>query len=196
MAMKNCTKHFVERWAERVVGIQTIKERDQYISSNREQIIEHANTTFEHSQFIYKGQIGDNITRNFHIKDNIVFVTNTTDDAFITTYKVDLGFPDRLNTTVRKELLVEIATLREEKEEIEIKILMEVEDKEHEASVLEDEIKLAEEKLLNLRKQKDFIVEEVKNIRSKSLNTGLDLKNYTMMLVNSKEYKKDLTTMK
>lgn len=194
--MKNCTKHFVERWVERIVGITTVKERDQYIGSNREQIIEHANTTFEYAQFIYKGQIGDNITRNYHIKDDIVFVTNTTDDAFITTYKVDLGFPEHLNSTVRKELLEEIAKLREEKEEIEFQILTEVEDKEHESSAITDNIKILEEQLANLKKQKEFVDLEVKNIKSKSLNTGLDLRKYTLILVNSKDYKKDLTTMK
>ncbi|AYP68326.1 hypothetical protein PQE75_gp153 [Bacillus phage vB_BcoS-136] len=194
--MKNCTKHFLERWVERIVGITTEKERNTYITENREMIIEHANKTFEFSQFIYKGQIGDNVTRNYHIKDDIVFVTNTTDDAFITIYKVDLGFTEELNSTVRKGLITEIEKLRNEKEEIEFKILEEIEDKEHEVSSLQDQIKIMEEQLANLRKQKEFAEAEIKNVKSKSLNTGLELRKYTMMLVNSKEYKKDLTTMK
>lgn len=194
--MKNCTKHFLERWVERIVEITTEKERNEYISINRDMIIEHANKTFEFSQFVYRGQIGDNITRNYHIKDDIVFVTNTTDDALITIYKVDLGFTDEINATVRKGLIEEIEKLRNEKEEVEFQILVEVEDKEHEISSLDEQIKIMKEQLSNLEKQKQFTTDEVKNIKSKSLNVGLDLRRYTLMLVNSKDYKKDLTTMK
>jgi len=194
--MRNCTKHFIERWVERIVGIKTEKEARDYISENRDMIAEHANKTFEYAQFIYKGQIGDNITRNYHIKDDLVFVTNTTDDAFITIYKVDLGFTPELNATVRKGLIEEIQKLRVEKEEVEFQILMEVEDKEFQVESMEDNIKILEEQLANLKKQRDFAQEEVKSIKSKSLNVGLDLRKYTLMLVNSKEYKKDLTTMK
>jgi hypothetical protein len=194
--MKNCTKHFIERWVERIVGITTDKEAKDYINQNRDMIGEHANKTFEYAQFIYKGQIGDNITRNYHIKDDIVFVTNTTDDAFITVYKVDLGFTEELNATVRKGLIEEIHKLAQEKEEVEFQIEMELEDKEYQVSSLDDNIKILEEQLANLKKQKEFASQEIKNIKSKSLNAGLELRRYTMMLVNSKEYKKDLTTMK
>lgn len=194
--MKNCTKHFLERWTERIVGITTEKERNEYISLNRDMIVEHANKTFEYSQFVYKGQIGDNITRNYYIKDDIVFVTNTTDDALITIYKVDLGFTEELNVTVRKGLIDEIAKLREEQNAVEFEILIEVENKEFEISSVDENIKILEEQLHNLKKQKHSAEQEVKSIKSKALNTGLELKKYTLMLVNSKEYKKDLTTMK
>jgi hypothetical protein len=194
--MKNCTKHFLERWTERIVGITTEKERNEYISLNRDMIVEHANKTFEYSQFVYKGQIGDNITRNYYIKDDIVFVTNTTDDALITIYKVDLGFTEELNVTVRKGLIDEIAKLREEQNAVEFEILIEVDNKEFEISSVDENIKILEEQLHNLKKQKHSAEQEVKSIKSKALNTGLELKKYTLMLVNSKEYKKDLTTMK
>jgi len=159
-------------------------------------ISEHANKTFEFAEFIYKGQIGDNITRNYYIKDDIVFVANTTNDALITVYKVDLGFTEELNATVRRGLIQEIEKLSQEKEEIEFQMLVEVEEKEHQAQSLDESIKIMEEQLLNLKKQKEFVEQEVKNIKSKSLNVVLELKRYALMLVNSKEYKKDIQTLK
>jgi hypothetical protein len=194
--MKNSTKHFLKRWVERVIGITTEKERDEYISTNKEMIEEHANKTFKFAQFLYKGQIGDNVTRNYHIKDNLIFVTNTTDDAFITIYEVDLGFTDELNATVRKGLVEEIKKLTTEKEEIEFKIELEVEEIYHKADSIEEQIKIMKEQVANMEKERDFYKQEAKAMKSKSLNTGLDLRRYTLMLVNSKEYKKDLTTMK
>ncbi|MFQ3543455.1 hypothetical protein Q7A53_05165 [Halobacillus rhizosphaerae] len=193
--MKNCTKHFLERWAERVLEVDR-KEINAYITKNKDQIHEHANTTFEYAQFIYKGAIGDNVTRNYYIKDDIVFVNNTTDDAFITTYKVDLGYPDELNATVRRELLKEIEKLTLEKDEADFKILEQLEEKEMKASIIEDEIRHAEEQLKFLKDQRDFAKDEINNLKKCSLQTGHNLKKYTMLLVNSKEYKSDLLSMK
>ncbi|QJI52388.1 hypothetical protein [Psychrobacillus phage Perkons] len=194
--MKNCTKHFNQRWVERIVGINSEKEVREYINKNQLQISEHANKTFEFATFIYKGQIGDNVTRNYYMKDDIVFVTTTDDSAFVTIYKVDLGFTEELNMTVRKGLLEEIIKLSQAKEDVEFQILQEVEDKEHEVSNIADEIKIMEEQLSNMRKSKEFIAQEIKNIKSKSLNVGLELKRYTLMLVNSKEYKEDVSSFK
>jgi hypothetical protein len=192
----NCTKHFLGRWTERIVEIKSNKEAIEYIGKNKDMISEHANTTFEHAEFIYKGQIGDNVTRNYYIHDDIVFVTNTTDDAFITVYKVDLGFTKDLNKTVRKGLVEEIKKLTKEKEDVEFKVLQELENKEHESVKLSEEISIIEKQLLNAKKRKEFIDSEVKNIKSKSLNVDLELKKYTMMIVNSKEYRNDLIVLK
>lgn len=190
--MKNCTKHFIERWVERIVGITTTQEANDYIRDNREMIVEHANKTFEFAQFLYKGQIGDNITRNYYIEDDIVFVLNTSNDAMITVYKVDLGFTPELNVTVRKGLIMEVIRLTAEKDEAEFQVEVELEDKEHQVAMLSDEIKIVEEQLKNLKQQRDFASDEVKQIKTKSNNVGLELKKFTLMLVNSLEYKKDL----
>lgn len=194
--MKNCTNHFNMRWVERIVGLNDEKEIREYVTNNKEMINEHANKTFEYAQFVHKGQIGDNITRNYYVKDDIVYVTNTSDDAFITVYKIDLGLTAELNSTVRKGLLEEIERLSEIKDEIEFKILQEVEDKEFEIQNTNEHIKILEEQLKNLKKDNEFKKEEVKNMKSQSLNTGLELRRFTLMLVNSKEYKNDLLSMK
>lgn len=194
--MKNCTKHFIERWTERITGITTEKEAKDYINQNRDMIAEHANKTFEYAEFIYKGQIGDNVTRNYHIKDDLVFVTNTTDDAFITVYKVDLGFTEDINANVRKGLIKEIQKLRTEKDDVEFEILLEVEAKNQQVDTATDQITIMEEQLKTLKKQREFLKEEIKHINSKSLNIGLDLRKYTLMLVNSKEYKDDLLSIR
>jgi hypothetical protein len=190
--MKNCTKHFLERWTERIVGIKTDKERNDYITSNRQMIIDHANTTFEHADFIYTGQIGNNTVKNFYIKDDIIFVANTSNDALITVYKIDLGFTPELNVTVRRGLLEEIRRLTAEHEEIELQAMLEVDKKYEEADKMEDQIKIMKEQLLLMEKQRDFVKQEANMLKSRSLNTGLELKKFTTMLVNSKEYKDDL----
>ncbi|MGV3163512.1 hypothetical protein ACEF19_09875 [Streptococcus hyovaginalis] len=53
-----------------------------------------------------------------------------------------------------------------------------------------------EEQLANLKKQKEFLKTEVNLIKNKSANVGLELKKYTLMLINSKEFKEDLLSIK
>lgn len=190
--MKSCTNHFLQRWTQRIVGITTEREIKDYITQNRQMIIEHANKTFEHAEFLWKGAIGDNTVKNFHIQNDLIYVTNLTNDAFVTIYKVDLGFTDELNATVRKGLVEEIKRLTEEKEELELQIAIEVEDTYHKADQIEEQIKIMEEQLVNMKKERDFLKQSAKSIQSKSLNTGLELKRFTNMLVNSKEYKDDI----
>jgi hypothetical protein len=193
--MKNATKHFLERWVERIVGVTTEKERNDYINSNRQMLIEHANKTFEHAEFIYTGVIGNNTVKNYYIEDDIIFVTNTTNDALITVYRIDLGYTSDINAYVRRNLLVEIQRLTAEHEEIELEAMVEVDKKNEEAELLDDQIKVMQEQLRLMERQRDFLKQEAKNLKSKSLNTGLELKKFTMMLVNSKEYKDDLRSI-
>lgn len=196
ISMKNCTNHFLKRWVERVVGITTEREVLSYIGKNKDTIVEHANKTFDLSELIYSGQIGDNITRNYYIKDDLVFVTNTTNDALVTIYKVDLGFTNELNTIVRKGLIDEIRKLTKEKEEIELHILEDIENKEHEVSMLKDKISIMTEQIDNLKKEKEFKKEEIKQLKKNSLNIGLDIKKHSLTLVNSRDYKEDILNIK
>ena len=158
-------------------------------------IIEHANKTLDHAEFIYTGAIGNNVVRNYFIEDDIIFVTNTSNDALITVYKINLGFTPELNVTVRKGLMVEIKKLTTEYEEQELQALLEVDKKYVEADDLEGQISVMKEQLALMEKQRDFIREEAKILKSKPQNTGLELKKFTMMLVNSKEYRDDLRSI-
>jgi hypothetical protein len=190
--MINCTNHFLERWTERITQITTEREKKDYISNNKDMIVEHANRTFSNSQFLWAGKIGDNTEKNFYIKDDIVFVVNKTNDALITVYRTDFGFGDTLNKHVTRELTKQIVELTQEKEDAELDVALEVERLYGEADRLEDDIKIMEEQLENLKQQRNFKKEHAKQVQSKSLNVGLELKRITQTLVNSKEYKDDL----
>ena len=191
----NYTKHFLERWVERIVGITDTRERNEYIVKNKERIIEHSTTMFENSRKIYTGQIGSNVTRNYYIKDDIILITNTTDDALITVYKIDLGFTNRINLMVAKELLDEINQLNEEKEKVELETLNEIEDMKLKVYKIEEEIENLSKQINNLNKLKESIESTIKSTENVSENTELELKRLTSLLVNSKEYKEDLQTL-
>lgn len=199
----NITKHFAERWAQRILeigkDIADKKARDQHIKEyaayNFEQIKEHANRTYQYADYLWAGQLYDNITRKYYIEDNIIFVVNTTSDAMITTYKVDFGFPGEGNTQVRKTLIDEIQKLTQQKEDIDFEILVEMEKKQNELENTSENVRILEEQLKNMKEKKLFIETEVKNMNWTSNHLDLEIKKYTNMLVNSREYREDIKTM-
>lgn len=191
----NITKHALERWCERILGLDK-SEVALYITTNREQLVEHINETFSYSEFIYKGQLGtDNITRHYYIQNNNVFITNTDDNAIITIYKVDLGFTDNINTMLRKEMMKEVAKLQEEKYNIDMEVLEEIDKTKFELQDIDDNIVILERQLAELKQQKKMKSEHIKSINSKSNYVNQELSKYVLKLVNSKEYKDDLNNM-
>ncbi len=98
----NITKHFGLRYIERIKQIKDKNERKVYYTKNQEKITEDANKMLEMSEFVWMGQLGDNITRKFFINGNIILVADTDETALITLYKTDYGFPEKANRAVAK----------------------------------------------------------------------------------------------
>jgi hypothetical protein len=199
----NITKHFAERWAERVLEIgkdyssnaEKQKAIKDYAAQNFERIKEHANETFRYATYIWQGQLYDNVTRSYYIQEDIIIVTNTQADAMITNYKVDFGFPGIGNTQARKSLIEEIQNLTKQKEEFDFNVLVDLESKGTQADRLEEQIKILKEQLQNAEAHRVFLKEEMKNIGRHSNHLDLEIKKYTNMLVNSKEYREDLKSL-
>jgi len=199
----NISKHFSQRWAERILEIgkdaptvpEKLRQAKEYAAQNFEMIKAHANKTFMYAEFVWRGQLGDNVTRNYYIEDDIIFVLNTTNDAMITAWKVDFGLPGKGNTEARKSLVEEIHRLVAEKDEIEFKILEQQEAKQQEMIQLDETIAILQSQLKNAQERKTFATQEMKEIQKETLHIALETKKYTNMLINSKEYQADLGVM-
>lgn len=188
----NLTKHFYKRWVERIVGIKTEKEVNTYIQKNRDQIYEHANKTFEYADFVWQGQIRDNQTKMFYIKDDTILVANTQGDTLVTVYKIDFGFPRETNQMVRKDLVQKIGELREKKEQEEADKQEGLDLAKQEVDKLSMVINNTQEQLDNYKKQKKFAEDNVKNIRDDYLSCALEMKRYAITLIDSQSYKEDV----
>lgn len=188
----NCTKHSLQRWVERVVGIETKVERDAYVTQMQEQLKEDMNRTFEYATFIYKGQIGDNITRNYYIKDEIIIVTDTINSAIITVYKIDFGFTSDLNLVVSKRLVEEIHKLTAEKEEVEFQQELQREELENQFSKLAEEEEILKKQLKLISEKKVSVNNSAKELSKAVEFADLEIKKYTNQLINSKDYREDI----
>lgn len=188
----NITKHAKRRYVERILGITTRNEVLEYVAKNSERIEEYVKTLYEYADFIWKGQIGDNITRNYFLKDDIIIVTDTQNTAIITLYKVDYGFPEKTNLKIAKDLKSEIARLTNKyNKEIE-KSKNKIDRKELELQNTELEIKSLENQIKLLKEKQDLLKNEIKCLKNNGQLINEEIKRNTILLVNSIDYKADL----
>lgn len=188
----NFTNHSIERWVYRIIGITDEATMNLYRNENLEMIKSHMEKTFSYAKFIWKGQLGDNITRQFYIHNDIIFVVNTDGSAIVTVYKVDFGFSDSINLDIAVNLLKEVEELTERKytkdfanqEEIE-RLNNSIEDKDEEIKSAKKLLKSLEEEKLALSNLKAAVIERTTEV-------DMSLKKSVNQLVNSLHYKNDL----
>jgi hypothetical protein len=188
----NITKHIKERYVERIIGITTKQELQFYIGQNSEKITEHIMKIYENAEYLWTGQIGDNVTRHYYIANDIVLVANTNNDALITLYKVDFDFPDKTNKMIVKDLKIKIQELSD-KYNNEVSLSKDLIDKNKErVEILDLEVVVINKQLDLLKHRKVALMEENKEMLMGQSITKEELKKYISRLVNSKEYREDI----
>ncbi|MNM55134.1 hypothetical protein D3C81_662670 [compost metagenome] len=191
------TRHFKERYCERILGMKDKTEIKQYIVQNDENIKSYSSKLMEFAKFIWKGQLGtDNITRNYFIRDDIIIVASTDNSALITLYKCDFKFPEETNRKVIKDLLIEIDKLHNELEETELLIKDEVDLKQIELENIEVQIKSFEKQIEILKFRQGSLKDDIKSSVGMKQFLMEDIKKYATMLCNSIDYKSDLAELK
>lgn len=186
------TNHCIKRYVERIQGVEGEKEVKQYITLHKEEVADNVRKIFEFAKHLYRGQIGDNVTRNYYLRDNIILVTNTGDTAIITLYKCDFGFPESTNRKVIKDLLEIIEKLHAELEVIETEFKEQTVQDELEIERIDTEIAAVKARIESLESRKKAIQEMVKTRKASSTSVQKQLAHYAQMLCNSRDYKKDL----
>lgn len=189
--MINVKKHAMIRYCERVMGLTEKHEINQYISLNAEQITTWINRMNDNAQFIYRGQIGDNITRIFKMADNVVLVVDTGNSCVVTLYKCLFDFGDEMDKKIIQSELKNIKELNETLDVINKGIEEFVEQKKLEENILEGQIKAMEDQLRILKNNKSFIGDEITNKRTSRDFTTKELEKRAIRICNSLDYRRD-----
>lgn len=108
----NITKHFYERYIERVKGISNPQEVTAYRLTNLDALTRDINKMAGKLVPLYTGQIGDHVTRKFFTVQNYMVVTDSDETAMITIYRIDLGFSVTVDQEIEKLMLKEIGQQR------------------------------------------------------------------------------------
>lgn len=188
----NISNHFYERYVERIKEITDKNEIKQYIVQNKETLTQHIQKLHEHAQFIWKGQLYDNITRNYYIVDDIIIVTDTGDTALITMYRIDLPYPEKAVKSIVKETIKEIEKLNQNKEKLAETSKEKLDKNQLEIDTLHKQVRLLEDQILILKKKSEHLKSENQNIQNDVVLINKQIDEYALLLVNSLEHKNDL----
>ncbi|HLO11103.1 MAG TPA: hypothetical protein VK190_02480 [Pseudoneobacillus sp.] len=190
----NVSEHCKERYVERIKGITEKLEIKQYLVDNGERIVDNINKMFEFSNFIFKGQIGgDKITRNFYIKDDTIFVTDTASSCIITLYKVDFGFPEDATKAAIKSLIREIEDLNTKIESEKLIIGEFTAVKQLELENIDSEIKNVQAQLDILKSKRQFAYDELTYRNADLQLFNKKAEQYATLLCNSLAFKLDVS---
>lgn len=190
--MVNVKNHAKQRYIERIVGVTDQMEWKRYLAVNDAQIVEHVNRMVEHSNFIYRGQIGDNTTKVFRMADNIILILDSQESTVITMFKCIFDFGEDMDRQIIRHELLQIDNLNAELRSIDEQIKEFVEQKQMEISTFDQTIKAMEEQIKSLRTQKESADAEIKGKRSTRDFSIRELEKRAVRMCNSIEYRKDL----
>jgi hypothetical protein len=207
--------HVKVRYCERIIGLDAVvgkeelerinaivnpKARDTelkskingYITLNDERIINDIRTAFIYSDFVYRGSFGgDNTTKDFYVRDDIVFVSETQRPRLITLYKVDFGFKEK-NRELVQWVKDSIEKLRDRAENIKSQVEDFVLEKKIQNLEYDDQIKNAEATLEALRKLKKANQETIDAEQAKLVIANKELEQSVFMLCNNPAFKRDI----
>lgn len=191
--MINITKHCLDRYAERILGIEDLQTARQYINSNQDKINEDIDKLFTYATLIYTGQIGgDKSSKNYWLRDNIVMVTDTGNSTLITLYRIDFGLGETIDKLVTDKLLEEINELNKDFKEAERVAVEEIDGKQTDVININAEIEKYKQMLANLQLRKETVENEIKIVNQKSQLIYKEIETRALKICNSAEYRKDL----
>lgn len=190
--MKNIKNHAKQRYCQRVLGITEQNEWKRYIAQNDQMITDHVNRMVEHSEFIYRGQIGDNTTKVFRMSDNYVLVLDSQETCVITLFRCYFDFGDDTDRFIIKQELLKLDELHADLKTLDEEINSFIETKTVESSTLEQQIRAMEEQIKFLKIRKSSVDEEIKGKRATRDFNIKEIEKRAVRLCNSIEYRKDL----
>lgn len=193
--MINVKNHAKKRYVERIMGVTDLQEVRVKMVDMNERIVEWANRMYGNASFIYKGQIGDNTTKNYWLVDNVVLVTDVENSCLITLFKCCFDFGEKMDRIIIENEIREISELHDELNKIEAEIGQYVEVKKTEVSTIEMQLKAIEEQMKALRTMKSALEEDVEAKRASRTYATKEIERRALRICNSIEYRKDLKEM-
>lgn len=191
----NITRHAKIRYCERIAQVPEA-ELKQYLVQNDERICNEIAKLFEHAVLLWKGQLFDNTTKHYYIRDDIVLVTDTNDTSIVTVFRVDFGFPPDVNRQTLKALLAEKRKVEERAEKVAAKLQKRTEPIQNELAGVEEQIASLRAQLELLEQRKAALTSELNTSNYEVQMLRHEAERIAKMICNAVEFKKDLLEWK
>ena len=186
----NCTKHILQRYAERFKKIEK-QDINQNIIENKDLYEKELNKMISIGKMIYTGKFNeDNMITNYWLVDNIIIVTDTANTKMITLYRIEFGYGREIDKRIQQGLLEELDIAEEEY----IKAMDEVKNEKDKLEIDKIQIK---EKIVSLKEELTALESGLKGIENyintiniKEVKTRVDRDIVAKKIVYSNIYKK------
>ncbi len=162
------TQHAKERYAERIMGKQEVRDINIYVLEEEEKIKSDISKMVEYGEEIYFGNLKEKNSTYFILNGTWVIILDKSKRKVITLYKIDLGLGEEFNKTF----------IKKSKEKI-------------------DEMKhclLAAEE--EMRKEEDYLEEQIQDVVSMINKKKTEIKNLEELEKNYRDTKKSLMIKK
>lgn len=187
--MINCTKHSVEQYAKRIKEIDKDSLRSN-VTMNREQYEKDLNKMYDNSKIIFTGKFDNHKMANYRLADNIILITDKTDQNLITLYRVDFDFDRDTNKIVLDSLLIKLdkakAIYLEKKEQADadkkkldnerLQLLLDIDARKEELKKLEESYKILED-CINVYSKDEIEAEEKMNKIARKIVYSIEYRN-------------------
>lgn len=100
----NVSYHCKLRWLQRQRDIDQ-DSLASYLTLNDNKITSDIKDSFSHADKVYRGQINDNRTVSYYLRQDNVFIFDSESNTIVTYYKVSYGMPYDLDTRLRDSLV-------------------------------------------------------------------------------------------
>lgn len=107
------TNHAKERYAERIMGRDTIADTRVFVKEHNQDIVDWINKLVNYGTLLYTGAIGDHPITKAYLKDYWCILVDAKINRVITLYKIDLG-DDEVNEIFLSKMLQKIEDAKED----------------------------------------------------------------------------------
>ena len=193
--MTTLTRHVKQRYCERILRVPET-EIKAYMVEHDDRISSDLLKMLEHSTYLWRGQLFDNVTKDYHLADDIVLCVASESGTLVTLFRVDFGFPPDVNKSTLKSLVAE-------KNKVDKKRIKAEQTVEQRTLPIRNELMDVEEQLGHLKAQVETL-EARKDALERELSTaGYEVQMHAheaeriaKMICNSVELKEDILSWK
>lgn len=144
------TNHAKERYAERIMGRDTVADIRVFVKEHNQDIIDWINKLVNYGKLLYIGSIADHPAARIYLKDYWCILVDSKVNRVITLYKIDLG-DDEINDLFLKKMLNKIQAAKDNVANVQAKSESEIKEYQDIININNNDIQQYENKIKALK---------------------------------------------
>lgn len=186
----NVSKHALERYAERY--IKPLETPKAYVTLHADEVRDRIIKEMETATLLFTGQIKAKVTMNYYLQGNRIYITDTSNNTVVTTYPIEYGFGEEIDTIIANRLLKELAEAEKKAEQSRVDTEETIADVKANLDLADNQIKSLEDKLDLAKKEKEVLKSNLDLATAKNTEAIRSIKDVAYKIINSKYFTQEV----